>query len=33
MMTWLYWCRAAFLLGLVTAVCWLGFLALVHDRD
>jgi hypothetical protein len=30
-MTWLYWARFAFLLVLVTAVCWLGLLARVHE--
>jgi hypothetical protein len=30
-MTWLYWARYAFLLVLAAAVCWLGFLAWVHE--
>ena len=30
-MTWLYWARFVFLLGLATAACWLGLLAWVHE--
>jgi hypothetical protein len=33
MITFLYWCRPLFLLGLGTAVCWLGYLAWLHDHD
>jgi hypothetical protein len=31
--TWLYWLRVVFLLALVAAPCWLGYLAWVNDRE
>jgi hypothetical protein len=32
-MTWLYLLQFAFLFGLVSAVCWLAYLAVVNDRE
>jgi hypothetical protein len=32
-MIWLYWLHFAFLLALVSAVCWLVYLARVSDHE